>query len=182
MWKQPPPDHYQHPPPATSDPASPVHGGGHSYAQQVNCSVLPLSYPDCRFENEFYFQVGYFLQQSVPIPTVQSGGPRTTPSGYPGGPVVPSGQLEAGHGRRYPGAGGGDPGYSDNVIHGARTSASSGPMTFTRAMEVTDSLAAGAGQMPNQSGGRANGGPRLGEEGGADHRESVYDMNYEISV
>ena len=128
-------------------------------------------------------QVGYFLQQSVPIPTVQSGGPRTTPSGYPGGPVVPSGQLEAGHGRRYPGAGGGggDSGYSENVIHGARTSASTGPMTFTRAMEVTDSLAAGAGQMPNQSGGRANGGPRLGEEA-ADHRESVYDMNYEISV
>ena len=97
--------------------------------------------------------------------------------------MVPSGQLEAGHGRRYPGAGGGggDSGYSENVIHGARTSASTGPMTFTRAMEVTDSLAAGAGQMPNQSGGRANGGPRLGEEA-ADHRESVYDMNYEISV
>ena len=77
--------------------------------------------------------------------------------------------------------------YSDNVI---RTSAnmiphSSGPLTFTRALEVTDSLA-GAGVR-----GVANNGavpPRhvmggdQGEGGGADHRESVYDMNYEISV
>lgn len=30
-------------------------------------------------------------------PLLQSGGPRTTPSGYPGGPVVPSGQLSPQH-------------------------------------------------------------------------------------
>ena len=160
MWKQQPEANYHHYPP-TSDPASPVHS--HSYAQQV----------------------GYFLQQSVPIPTVQSGGPRTTPSGYPGGPVVPPGQVSPKMNRRQllqdssP--------YSDNVI---RTSAnmiphSSGPLTFTRALEVTDSLA-GAGVR-----GVANNGavpPRhvmggdQGDGGGADHRESVYDMNYEISV
>ena len=55
MWKQPGQEshYYQHAPP--SDPASPAHAqSGHSYAQQV----------------------GFFLQQSVPIPTVQSGGPR----------------------------------------------------------------------------------------------------------
>ena len=141
---------YQQAPP-TSDPSSPSHA--HSYAQQV----------------------GYFLQQPVAIPTVQSGGPRTTPSGYPGGPIVPSGQLSPKMNRRYmPGQ---EP-YSDNVI---RTSApvSSGPMTFTRALEVTDSLAgmgSGGGVMRG-----ANGGIR--QQGAEeDHRESVYDMNYEISV
>ena len=138
---------YQPAPPTSSDPSSPSHA--HSYAQQV----------------------GYFLQQPVAIPTVQSGGPRTTPSGYPGGPIVPSGQLSPKMNRRYlPGQ---EP-YSDNVL---RTSApvSSGPMTFTRALEVTDSLA-GAGVMRG-----ANGGIRQ-QPAEEDHRESVYDMNYEISV
>jgi len=121
-----------------SDPASPVHS--HSYAQQV----------------------GYFLQQPVPVPTLQSGGPRTTPSGYPGGPVVPSGQLSPKVGRR-----GYSSPYSDNVI---RTTSTSGPVSFTRALEVTDSLAGGM---------RAGNGARVGTE---EHRESVYDMNYEVSM
>ena len=161
MWKQPPQDspaggggyhHYpQHPPP--SDPGSPAHGS-HSYAQQV----------------------GFFLQQSVPIPNVQSGGPRTTPSGYPGGPIVPPGQVSPKMGRRF-GPGHGQPeGYSDNtVIH--RTGGpqpGQGPLTFTRALEVTDSIA-GIQQRGQGSNGAARGG-----EG--EHRESVYDMNYEISV
>lgn len=107
--------------------------------------------------------MGFFLQQPVPVPTLQSGGPRTTPSGYPGGPVVPSGQLSPKLGRRPQGH---SSPYSDNVI---RTT--SGPISFTRALEVTDSLAGGL---------RGTNGGRTGQEG--DHRESVYDMNYEISV
>jgi len=141
---------YQGGHPPTSDPSSPVHA--HSYAQQV----------------------GYFLQQPVAIPTVQSGGPRTTPSGYPGGPVVPPGQVSPKLNRRYMGQADSSP-YSDNVIR-TNTSVpqSSGPMSFTRALEVTDSLAGMRG---------VNGAPRQMEEPGpgADHRESVYDMNYEIS-
>ena len=107
------------------------------------------------------------------IPTVQSGGPRTTPSGYPGGPVVPPGQVSPKMNRRYMGPTDSST-YSDNVIR-TNTSVpqSSGPMTFTRALEVTDSLGGMRG---------ANGAPRQMEEPGADHRESVYDMNYEISV
>ena len=112
--------------PSPSDPASPVHGGGHSYAQQV----------------------GYFLQQQVPLPTVQSGGPRTTPSGYPGGPVVPPGQVSPKVARR---------GWvaqqeqvpSDNVIR----QGAGGPLTFTRALEMSDSLASERA--------RANGSVRL---------------------
>ena len=96
------------------------------------------------------------------MPTLQSGGPRTTPSGYPGGPVVPSGQLSPKVGRR-----GYSSPYSDNVI---RTTSTSGPVSFTRALEVTDSLAGGM---------RAGNGARVGTE---EHRESVYDMNYEVSV
>ena len=76
-------------------------------------------------------QVGYFLQQPVPVPTLQSGGPRTTPSGYPGGPIVPSGQLSPKLARR-----GYSSPYSDSVI---RTStapaghlATAAPMSFTR--------------------------------------------------
>jgi len=147
-----------------SDPASPVHPN-HSYAQQV----------------------GYFLQQPVTEyvgPSLQSGGPRTTPSGYPGGPVVPPGHVSPKAPRRphFPGQQGpphlvNSSPYSDNVI---RTSSGGplgpgpqGPMSFTRALEVTDSLQQGRGQQGNHPG------QNVGDEG---NRESVYDMNYEISV
>ena len=111
------------------------------------------------------FQVGYFLQQPVPVPTLQSGGPRTTPSGYPGGPIVPSGQLSPKLARR-----GYSSPYSDNVIRTAAPPVhTSAPMSFTRAMEVTDSLA-----------GRARG-EELEHRDTRD-RDSVYDINYEISV
>ena len=167
MWKQPPQStagsgdyhHYpQHQPP--SDPGSPAHGS-HSYAQQV----------------------GFFLQQSVPIPTVQSGGPRTTPSGYPGGPIVPPGQVSPKMGRRFGPGHGQEAGYSDNVIHRTAGPQSSGPLTFTRALEVTDSIAGiqQRGQV-NGVGGAGRGGQAGGQSEGAEHRESVYDMNYEISV
>jgi len=165
MWKQPPQSsagsgdyhHYpQHPPP--SDPGSPAHGS-HSYAQQV----------------------GFFLQQSVPIPVVQSGGPRTTPSGYPGGPIVPPGQVSPKMGRRF-GPGHGQEAYTDNVIHRTAGAPASGPLTFTRALEVTDSIA-GIQQrgQANGVGGAGRGGQTGGQSEGAEHRESVYDMNYEIS-
>ena len=106
--------------------------------------------------------------------TILIPGDRTTPSGYPGGPVVPPGQVSPKLGRR-----------SDNVIHRPAAGqlsgqlsgqpASSGPLSFTRALEMTDSIAG-----IQQRGGVANGvaGGREGEE----QRESVYDMNYEISV
>lgn len=52
-----------------------------------------------------------------------------------------------------------------------------GPMTFTRALEVTDRVEQG------QARGQGNGAvARGGGEEGESNRESVYDMNYEISV
>lgn len=62
--------------------------------------------------------------------------------------------------------------YSDNVL---RTSGgpqvppqNQGPLSFTRALEVTDSL--------------QQGGMGRGEQEQQGNRESVYDINYEISV
>ena len=76
--------------------------------------------------------------------------------------------------------------YSDNVIrtsnHPPPHSSPQGPMTFTRALEVTDSIAGmghSGGVLRGSNGGHPA--PRQGEDGG-DNRESVYDMNYEISV
>jgi len=208
LWKQEPAaPQFSSPHYHGSDPTSPVHAG-HSYAQQV----------------------GFYLQQPHPLeyptPTLQSGGPRTTPSGYPGGPMVPSDHVSPKVARRhFPQHGVGpqhtSSPYSDNLPrtstahsvpshhnappphhnappphhnappphhgvppphhnappphhgvppphhnapHGAP---SSQPMTFTRALEVSDSI-----QM--------RGGRQEGE--GDQPRESVYDMNYEISV
>ena len=59
---------------------------------------------------------------------------------------------------------------SDNVIR----QGAGGPLTFTRALEMSDSLASERA--------RANGSVRQQGEDVADNRESVYDMNYEISV
>jgi len=176
MWKaegaQQPGGHvyYQQVPPHnhSSDPASPVHN--HSYAQQV----------------------GYFLQQPVTEyvgPSLQSGGPRTTPSGYPGGPVVPPGQVSPKAGpRRGPHFGGG-PGsssspYSDNVMRtiAGPHSPPQGPMTFTRALEVTDRVEQGQHLVRGQQQGPGNGAAVRGETEEGGNRESVYDMNYEISV
>ena len=68
-------------------------------------------------------------------------------------------------------SGGGPPGppYSERTMGPGPQSPPQGPMTFTRALEVTD-------RAEQQGQGR----PR-GEEGEG-NRESVYDMNYEISV
>jgi len=217
--------HMAHPHGSTAytvaDTNSPNHGGGgstgsggggsgHSYAQQV----------------------GYYLQQQ-PVseflaPSIQSGGPRTTPSGYPGGPMVPPGHVSPKMSRRMPpppplaasqvaGGGGGvsSSPYSENVI---RTNASpqhhspqQGPMSFTRALEVTDKhqlrSAAGVGGATGVGGGgrpqppipaaasvnHGAGGGGLGSNnnpnngGGVtdsteSNRESLYDVNYEISV
>ena len=56
-----------------------------------------------------------------------------------------------------------------------------GPMTFTRALEVTDRAEAGeqSRQLLRHSNGRV---PRTSEQEQGENRESVYDMNYEISV
>jgi hypothetical protein len=132
-----PPHHYPGGPGGlASDPASPVHPQQHSYAQQV----------------------GYFLQQPVTEymgPSLQSGGPRTTPSGYPGGPVVPPGHVSPKGLRRqthFPGQAGppvtSSP-YSDSVLRTSGGPSSQGgplpqgPLSFTRALEVTDSLQGG---------------------------------------
>lgn len=153
--------HSSHAPAYTTDSASPAHGGGgpHSYAQQV----------------------GYYLQQPVNefmAPTIQSGGPRTTPSGYPGGPMVPPGHVSPKVSRRQLAGHASSP-YSDNVIRTAPPSHGSpqGPMTFTRALEVSEGLQLRprAGPPPTHTNGAA------GAEQDA-NRESLYDVNYEISV
>jgi len=170
-YQQPPPGHGLH----SSDPTSPVHA--HSYAQQV----------------------GYFLQQPVTEyvgPSLQSGGPRTTPSGYPGGPIVPPGQVSPkGAPRRAL------PPYSDNVMRTIPMSGQgavsppqgpiTGPMTFTRALEVTDRVEAGLHQQQQQATqlrhGQGTNGALVRQAGSSEeaeqaNRESVYDINYEISV
>ena len=168
-----------------SDPASPVHPHGpsqHSYAQQV-------------VGGGSNSQVGYFLQQPVTEyvgPSLQSGGPRTTPSGYPGGPVVPPGQVSpkggprrGGGGPHFPHGPVGGPGYSEQATvrtcMGNSQSPPQGPMTFTRALEVTDRAEAGeqSRQLLRHSNGQV---PRTTEQEQGENRESVYDMNYEISV
>ena len=136
----------------------------------------------------FYFQA------------LQSGGPRTTPSGYPGGPIVPSGNLSPpGH---YP------PSHHHHHTGYATTGRISHhqqqqqqqqqqqPMSFTRALEVSESLSQQPGSLPNP-GVNPNHHPQFSGPGGApmdpnqasgvapvhegDRRESVYDY-HEISV
>ena len=130
---------------------------------------------------------------------LQSGGPRTTPSGYPGGPIVPSGNLSPpGH---YPSSHHHHhPGYATTgrISHyqQQQQQPQQQPMSFTRALEVSESLqqqqhppptgpVAGVGPNPNHhmaqfSGpGVAEPGPGQMTEG--DKRESVYDY-HEISV
>ena len=72
VWKDPPPQShmtgYEMSYPVVTD-APPVGGPG-----GANSPIRHSSYAS---------QVGYYLQQQQP-PQLQSGGPRTTPSGYPG--------------------------------------------------------------------------------------------------
>ena len=60
VWKDPPQTH--------------LSGYNPSYPENTSSPVRHASYAS---------QVGYYLQQQQPI-QLQSGGPRTTPSGYPG--------------------------------------------------------------------------------------------------
>lgn len=153
-------------------------------------------------------QVGYYLQQSQPrIPpqslnqaqtVIQSGGPRTTPSGYPGGPVVPSGQLSPQHHHNNPARPTSHHGYSTTgrmSVHqqtagGQQQQPGGGPVSFTRAMEMSKSIGQSLNQHQQagdgtemqsvQAGGASGGGGGSGQPG---DRDSVYDMNsYEISV
>lgn len=184
LWKteggNSPPINYSHGP-YTESASSPNHMG-HSYAQQV----------------------GYYLQQPVSeflAPSIQSGGPRTTPSGYPGGPVVPPGHVSPKLARRgmplphqqqqHPTP---SPYSSDNVIRNTNVTSSphaspaQGPMTFTRALEVTDKLqmrggGRGGPPLPHPQQGQQQQQQQAPSEGGAEgNRESLYDVNYEISV
>ena len=150
------------------------------------------------------FKVGYYLQQPVSeflAPSIQSGGPRTTPSGYPGGPVVPPGHVSPKLARRgmplphqqqqHPTP---SPYSSDNVIRNTNVTSSphaspaQGPMTFTRALEVTDKLqmrggGRGGPPLPHPQQGQQQQQQQAPSEGGAEgNRESLYDVNYEISV
>jgi len=156
-------------------------------------------------------QVGYYLQQSQPrIPTtqqinpaqtvIQSGGPRTTPSGYPGGPIVPSGQpLSPPHHQTsnqrpvsHHGSGA-SAGYSTT----GRMSVHQQPPTFTRALEMSKSMGQSlnhsghsaeshqppAGTEMHQVGGGSGQPVQQGQGEDGSRRDSVYDMNsYEISV
>ena len=98
---------------------------------------------------------------------LQSGGPRTTPSGYPGGPIVPSGQLSPQHStatasqihpQQHPRTINQHPtsqsvGYSTTgrmSIHQQLTAVTptahqqhsqQGPVSFTRALEMTENIA-----------------------------------------
>ena len=137
------------------------------------------------------------------LKVLQSGGPRTTPSGYPGGPVVPSGQLSPQHSTatsqihlrntsQQPSQLQTTPaslGYSttgrmsvhqQNAPGAAGPSHQQGPVSFTRALEMTENLAKDAqvheGHMPVGGSGDSN--PQDNQK-----RDSVYDANnYEISV
>ena len=159
LWKQEPAaPQFSSPHYHGSDPTSPVHAGHSSYAQQV----------------------GFYLQQphvEYPAPTLQSGGPRTTPSGYPGGPMVPSDHVSPKSSRRGGHFPGGpqqqhvsSPYSSDSNRTNSQGPGGQQPMTFTRALEVSDSIQMRQGRGPQEDGQDQQG------------RDSVYDMNYEISV
>ena len=148
---------------------------------------------------------------------MQSGGPRTTPSGYPGGPVVPSGQLSPQHStagtsqlhqqqhtrsmNQHPTSQ--SVGYSTTgrmSIHQQLTAVTptahpqhgqQGPVSFTRALEMTENIAK-EGQLVHSSSGSQvpNTGKAQAQSSSTDNstqdnqkRDSVYDVNnYEISV
>ncbi|CAB4057900.1 ZDHHC5_8 [Lepeophtheirus salmonis] len=102
------------------------------YHQYQGASPSPAGHPMAGMQQDlssptrhasYASQVGYFLQQTQP--TLQSGGPRTTPSGYPGGPIVPSGHLS--------------PPPTSKSSSSPYTSGQQ-PLSFTRALEVSDSL------------------------------------------
>ena len=144
----------------------------------------------------------------VSFQALQSGGPRTTPSGYPGGPIVPSGQLSPQHAQAARPAQ--HIGYSTTgrmSVHQHQQAAQQAqqPVTFTRAMEMSKSIgqslneptgeaaAAGARMHVSSSGAdikmqnvKQNSGTASGSAGGessGEKRDSVYDVNsYEISV
>merc|ERR1712029_264027 len=150
-------------------------------------------------------QVGYFLQQQQQQQHIQlqSGGPRTTPSGYPGGPVVPSGNMSSptattsaaavaavavsSHHPMVPTM----VGYTTT---GRPSTHQQQPMSFTRALEMTENLdQRGRPQSQQPSVGvPVNQGPPQPSSQPLDpqsasnedsRRDSVYDMNsYEISV
>jgi len=148
-------------------------------------------------------QVGYYLQQQTAqqqqqqeqhlqqqIPVGAPSGPRTNPSGYPGGPVVPSsGQPKSSQGPMAP-----TMGYTTTGRPSSHQQTM--PMSFTRALEVSEALQQGAqppqqpppptsilrnsghGATPQQQPDRQDQQP---QDGG--NRDSVYDVNsYEISV
>jgi len=140
VWKDPPQTHlagYQNHPGQGPPPGSQYPG-----AESSSSPVRHASYAS---------QVGYYLQQQQPPqqqPTpqppiqLQSGGPRTTPSGYPGGPVVPSGNMSS-------------PTASASVsaassLHmapavgytttGRPSTHQQQPMSFTRALEISENI------------------------------------------
>jgi hypothetical protein len=88
------------------DPNSPVRHS--SYASQVNYYLQQSQQPPVSLVPEIIVVdsgspltlVWYLVTESLGLHSLpfyaqalQSGGPRTTPSGYPGGPIVPSGNL-----------------------------------------------------------------------------------------
>jgi len=177
VWKDPPPQShmtgYEMSYPVVSD-APPVGGPG-----GANSPIRHSSYAS---------QVGYYLQQQQP-PQLQSGGPRTTPSGYPGGPVVPSGNLSsppvssaASSHHMVPTSA---VGYTTT---GRQSTHQQQPMSFTRALEITENIDQGGGQprgFPRQQQQQQQQQPQSDQQKNDDgsRRDSVYDMNsYEISV
>lgn len=93
--------------------------------------------------------------------------------------MVPSGHMSPKMSRRIPLGGHLSSPYSENVI---RTSSSphnspQGPITFTRALEVTDKIQM-RGRAPPPA--PTNNSAQTAE--GETSRESLYDVNYEISV
>eukprot|EP00096_Caligus_rogercresseyi_P016311 TRINITY_DN890_c0_g3_i1.p1 TRINITY_DN890_c0_g3~~TRINITY_DN890_c0_g3_i1.p1 ORF type:complete len:651 (-),score=214.52 TRINITY_DN890_c0_g3_i1:184-2136(-) len=126
-------------------------------------------------------QVGYFLQQQVQ-PTLQSGGPRTTPSGYPGGPIVPSGHLSPPPTSKSSSS---SSPYANHPPSSHQQQHQQQPLSFTRALEVSDSLGGGGGggnqfHHPQQHQHLHH--PEDPSNPDNAHRDSVYDINYEISV
>ncbi|XP_059090491.1 palmitoyltransferase ZDHHC8-like isoform X1 [Tigriopus californicus] len=163
-------------------------------------------------------QVGYFLHQHhQTLPVLQSGGPRTTPSGYPGGPIVPSGHMSPHLGNAttssLPGSGAKimTPGYTttgrlsahqthallqqqqqqqqQQQEHGIVVSSLHQPLSFTKALEVTEGIqrAVNSGNSGSQQQHQQQILPQQQQQqhlgASDDNRESVYDLNnYEISV
>ncbi|KAL1428614.1 hypothetical protein MTO96_002972 [Rhipicephalus appendiculatus] len=116
--------------------------------------------------------LGWEARQPPPRPGSR-GDVRATPT--PGGSSVSARRLSGGGGGTPPQGGGGKGSVLEGTHYSGRGAAPRRPMSFVKALEMTDSIEKGSsGVRPQRN--------ADGTASASGERRSVYDMNYEISV